>query len=177
MDGLLNVYPESRRFRTQARESTSNGTTTLSNSTERIDSLPSNIGSDTAAIIEQLDAYTELKGQKQRLTAAKKIFKKLTRSYLDKRAPPDPESMRELWEYKDVLDLKTVFTWRDEVGIRRGVLYENGKIEFDKWPVPPHEDIFDIFENVFKRQFVLPWMNQNNRIPTFRGKHNQGKNV
>ena len=118
-----------------------------------------------------------MKEQKQRLTAAKKLFKKLARSYLDKRAPPDPENVRELWEYKDVLDLKTVFTWRDEVGIRSGVLYEDGKVEFDKWPVPPHEDIIDIFENFFKLQFVLPWMSQNNRIPPFKGKHNQGKIV
>jgi hypothetical protein len=51
--------------------------------------------------------------------------------------------------------LKIVSTWRDEVGIRRGVLYEDGKVEVDIWPVPP-EDIIDIFENVFKRHFVLP---------------------
>jgi hypothetical protein len=55
--------------------------------------------------------------------------------------------VRELWEYNYALDLKTVFTWRDEVGVKRGVLYEDGKVEFDKWPVPPHEDIIDIFEN------------------------------
>lgn len=72
------------------------------------------------------------------------------------------------------MDLKSVLTWRDELGIRRGVLFEDGKIEFEKWPVAPHDDIIDIFENVFKRQFVMPWMTPNNRVPTFRGKHNQG---
>ena len=72
------------------------------------------------------------------------------------------------------MDLKTVFSWRDEVGVKRGVFYEDGKIEFEEWPVPPHEDIIDTFENVFKGQFVHPWINPNNWDPPFRGLHNQG---
>jgi hypothetical protein len=115
----------------------------------------------------------ELEEKKRRLVSPKRVFKKLARSYLNKRAPPDPKHMRELWEYKDILDLNTVFTWRDEVGIRRGVLYEDGKIEFEEWPNPPHVDIIDIFENIFKWQFLFPWLNP--RAPTFNGKHNQGK--
>ena len=86
----------------------------------------------------------------------KRIFKKLARSYLKKRTRPDPESVRELWEYKDILELKTVFTWRDEVGIRRGVLYEDGKVEFEEWLLPPYENIVDVFETIFRRQFVFP---------------------
>ena len=86
---------------------------------------------------------------------------------------PDPERVRDLLEYKDELDLSTVFAWRDESGIRRGVLYENGKVEFEEWPVRPHEDIIDIFENIFKSQYVFPWMNPRN--PTFEGKNTQGK--
>ena len=93
------------------------------------------------------------------------------------RLPPHQDQMRELWKYKDVLDLETVLTWRDEVGIRRGVLYNDGKLEFEEWPRPPHEDVIDIFENNFKMQFVFPWMNPNNLIPTFEGKHNQGKDT
>ena len=93
----------------------------------------------------------------------------------EKRAPPDPESVRELWEYKDVLDLMTVFTWRDEVGIKRGVLYEDGKVEFEEWPAPPHEYIIDLFEIVFRRQFVSPWPNDLN--PTFDGTHTQGEDT
>jgi hypothetical protein len=123
-------------------------------SVDKSASLRSNSRSNTAAIIEQPGTSTGLKEKNQRPTAANWVFKKLARSYLDKRAPPAPESVRELWEYVDVLDLKTVFTWRDEVGIRRGVLCEDGKVEFDKWPAPPHEDIIDIFENVFKRQLA-----------------------
>ena len=117
----------------------------------------------------------ELEEKKRRLVSAKRVFKKLARFYLNKRTPPDPEHVRELWEYKDILDLKTVFTWRDEVGIRRGVLYEDGKVEFEEWPNPPHEDIIDNFENIFKGQFLFPWLNP--RVPTFKGKHTQGKNT
>jgi len=77
-----------------------------------------------------------------------------------------------------VLDLKTVKTvlaWRDEVGVRRGILYEDGKVEFEEWSVRPHEAVIDIFENIFKSQFVCCCMNPRN--PTFEGKHNQGKNT
>ena len=80
-----------------------------------------------------------------------------------------------LWEYKDVLDLRTVLTWRDEVGIRRGVLYEDGKVEFEEWPLPPHESIIDLFEIIFRRQFVSPWPNDLNT--TFDGTHNQGEDA
>ena len=99
----------------------------------------------------------------------------MARSYLDKRAPPDPEHVRELWEYKDILDLKMVFAWRNEVGIRRGVLYEDGKVEFEEWPNPPHEDIIEIFESMFRRQFMDPWHSYLN--PTFLEKHSQGKDT
>ena len=50
---------------------------------------------------------------KQRLAAVKRLFRKLARVYVDKRLPPHLEQIGELWKYKDVLDLKTVLTWRD----------------------------------------------------------------
>jgi hypothetical protein len=40
-------------------------------------------------------------------------------------------------EFSDLLDLRTVLKWRDETGIECGVLFENGKIGFDEWLVPP----------------------------------------
>ena len=116
-----------------------------------------------------------MEGKKQQLASAKHLFKKLARSYLKKRAPPDLENVRELWNYKDVLDLRTVFTWRDEVGLKRGVLYEDGKIEFEEWPVRPHEQITDFFATIFKAQFVFPWWNPMN--PTFDGMGSSGKNT
>ena len=151
------------------------GVSRCSNSKGRIATLPSNSRSDSTAIREQSETSTEFEEKKQRLVSAKRLFKKLATSYLKKRAPPDPESMRELWEYGDVLDLKTVFAWRDEVGIRRGVLYEDGKVEFNEWPLPPHEYIIDLFEIIFRRQFISPWPNDLN--PTFDGIHSQGEDT
>ena len=150
------------------------GVSTRSNSRGQINSFRSSGRSGTAAIGEQADASIELEEQKQRLASAKRLFKRLARSYLKKRAPPDTGSVKGLWEYKDVLDLETVFSWRDEAGIKRGVLYEDGKVEFEEWPIRPHEQIADHFENVFKAQFVFgPWLNLRN--PTFVGNRSSGK--
>ena len=112
-----------------------------------------------------------------RLSKAKCIFKKLAKLYLDKRQSPAENEVKELWEFSDLLDLRTVLKWRDEAGIKHGILFENGKIEFDKWPIPPHEDLIDIFENIFKPQFVYPWITEDDCQPNFDGKHNQGKKL
>ena len=81
--------------------------------------------------------------------------------------------MRELGKYNDVLDLMTVFAWRDEVGIKRGVLYEDGKVEFEKWPLTPHENIVKLFEGIFNRQFYFPW--PSDVSSAFEGIGSQGK--
>ena len=72
------------------------------------------------------------------------------------------------------LDLVSVLRWRDEVGLRRGVLYDEGKVEFEQWPVPPYEYLIDIFENIFRRQLVFPWMNGNLNSLTLHGTHSKG---
>src|SRR5438045_9559586 len=82
--------------------------------------------SSEAATIGEADATMELEEKKKRIASAKRIFKNLARSYLDERAPPDRNSVRELWKYKDILDLTTVFGWRDELDIRRVGLFEHG---------------------------------------------------
>ena len=110
-----------------------------------------------------------------RLSKAKRIFKRLARLYLDKRQPPAENEVKELWEFSDLLDLRTVLKWRDEEGIKRGLLFENGRIEFDKWPTPPHEGLIDLFENIFKSQFVYQWITAIDYQPNFDGKRAQGK--
>ena len=112
-----------------------------------------------------------------RLSKAKRIFKRLAKLYLDKRQPPAENEVKELWEFSDLLDLRTVLKWRDEAGIKQGILFENGKIEFDKWPIPPHEDLIDLFENIFKYQFVNTWITAFDCRPNFDGKHTQGKKL
>lgn len=111
-----------------------------------------------------------------RLSTAKRLFKRLAKIYLDKRQPPSENKVKELWEFRDLLDLKTVLKWRDEAGVKRGILFEDRKVEFDEWPNPPHEDLIRLFENLFKSQFVNQWIAPNYYKPNFDGKHTQGKN-
>jgi len=110
-----------------------------------------------------------------RLSKAKRIFKSLAKLYLDKRQPPAENEMKVLWEFSDLLELTMVLKWRDEAGIKRGILFENGKIEFDKWTIPPHEDLIELFENMFKSQFMNQWITAHDYCPNFDGKHMQGK--
>ena len=112
-----------------------------------------------------------------RLSKAKRLFKRLGKLYLDKRQPPPENEVKELWEFSDLLDLRTVLKWRDEAGIKSGILFEDGKIEFDKWPIPPHEELIDMFENTFKSQFVYRWITAYDYQPNFVGKRSQGRKV
>lgn len=135
-----NNLPRSRR---QPSEPTSNGPPsnarsplTPSTSSEesssrrknprgRTVSVPSNSRSDPRVIYEPA---VDLQDHKQQLAAAKRAFKKLARSYVDKSLPPHHDQMRELWKYKDVLDLETILTWRNEVGLRRGCYMKMAKL-------------------------------------------------
>jgi hypothetical protein len=120
---------------------------------------------------------TEMEGLEytSKLSKARHIFKRLARFYLDKRKSPAENEVKELWEFSDLLDLRMVLKWRDEAGIKRGILFENGKIEFDEWPIPPHESLIELFENMFKYQFINPWITTSNYCPNFDGKRSQGK--
>lgn len=62
-------------------------------------------------------------------------------------------------------------------GIKYGILFENGKIEFDKWRTPPHYNLIDLFENIFKYQFVYPWITASDWQPNFDGIRSQGKKL
>jgi hypothetical protein len=162
---------EGRRLRSQLRTSNSPSSRTTTNVSGEEGSPQS---SNTRGRITQPDAPMALEERKKQLASAKRVFNKLARSYLDNRAPPNPEIMKESWKFKDVLDLKSVFTWCDEVGIKNGVLYEDGKVEFEKWPTPPHASIINVFENMFNLQFSFPWMTPTNLSPVFSGTHTQG---
>jgi len=128
---------------------------TRSGARRRIEPLPSNSRGGNTAIPDQADTAVELEKHLW-LRSAKLLFKKLARSYLKNRAPSNPESVKELWEFQDLLDLKTIFAWHDEVGVKRGVIYEDGKVEFEQWPLRLHEQLCDIFDKNFQSQFVFP---------------------
>ena len=53
----------------------------------------------------------------------------------------------------------------------------HAKVEFEKWPTPPHEDIIEVFEAMFRFQFYKPWSILNNLTPVFEGTHAQGKDA
>lgn len=76
-------------------------------------------------------------------------------------------------EFSDLLDLRTVLKWRDGTCIKCGDVFENGKIEFDEWQVPPHGAFIDLFENIFKYQFVSPWITAYYYQPNFHGRQSQ----
>ena len=54
---------------------------------------------------------------------------------------------------REYVDVEDIIAWRDEVGVRKGVIYEDGKVIFDEWPGPPHEQILSEFNTQFATQF------------------------
>jgi hypothetical protein len=77
------------------------------------------------------------------------IFRKLCRRYLKLRHPPTDNEMEPLWKIRDHVDIENIRKWRDQVGIKKGVICDNGKIIFDEWPDPPHEQIISEFNAQF----------------------------
>ena len=63
------------------------------------------------------------------------------------------KQMEKLWKYKNYIHFEEMIAWRDEVGVKRGILYDEGKILFEEWPTPPHDEVIDEFNSQFDRQF------------------------
>ena len=83
----------------------------------------------------------------------KALFKKLCRRYMKWKTPPADKEMEPLWRMRKYVDVEDIITWRDEVGVRKGVVCEDGKVIFETWPEPPHEDIVSEFNTQFVTQF------------------------
>jgi len=58
---------------------------------------------------------------------------------------------------REYVDFEDIIAWRDEVGVRKGVVYENGRVLFNAWPVRPHEHIVDEFNSQFHTQYKSPY--------------------
>src|SRR5271156_3715606 len=71
----------------------------------------------------------------------KTLFKKLCRLYMKRQTPPMNQEMEPLWKMQEYVEFEDIVAWRDEVGVRKGVVYENGRVLFNEWPVRPHENI------------------------------------
>ena len=84
----------------------------------------------------------------------KMLFKKLCRRYLKLHAPPPDKDMDPLWRMGEYVDVENIRKWRDEIGVKKGVVCDDGKVIFDEWPVPPHEQIISDFNTQFIAQFA-----------------------
>jgi len=62
--------------------------------------------------------------------------------------------MEPLWRMRDYVDVENIRKWRDEIGVKKGVICDNGKVIFDEWPVPPHEQIISEFNMQFTAQYA-----------------------
>jgi hypothetical protein len=112
----------------------------------------------------------------ERDAKAHRIFRKLARSYLEKKKPPPEDEMTELWQYSDIIEYRKLLRWRDEVEIRKGILYDAGKVMFDQLSSPPHDEVCDLFHLDFTTQFITPWVPPFRSAP-FKGWGTQGKKI
>ena len=60
---------------------------------------------------------------------------------MKRQTPPADKEMEPLWRMRGYVDVEDIITWKDEVGVRKGVVCEDGKVIFDAWLEPPHEQI------------------------------------
>jgi hypothetical protein len=67
---------------------------------------------------------------------AQREFKRLARNYMRNHAPPTSEQMKALKDMHGSFNWEDVLRWQDDVGLRRGVLYndETGTVEFLEFP-------------------------------------------
>jgi hypothetical protein len=84
----------------------------------------------------------------------KLLFKKLCRRYLKLRGPPPDKEMMPLWRMQEYVDVENIRKWRDEIGVKKGGICDNGKVIFDEWPDKPHEQIISDFNTQFIAQFT-----------------------
>ena len=54
---------------------------------------------------------------------------------------------------RSYVDVEDIIVWRDEVGVKKGIVCDDGKVIFNKWLVDPHEDIVNEFNTQFIIQF------------------------
>ena len=74
---------------------------------------------------------------------------------MKRQTPPADKEMEPLWRMSEYVDVEDIITWRDEVGVRKGVVCEDGKVIFDEWPDRPYEQIVSECNMQFGSQFSL----------------------
>ena len=66
--------------------------------------------------------------------------------------------MEPLWNCQQDIDFEDMVRWRDEVGVKRGIIYDGGKIIFDRFADAPHDEVVGEFNWQFDRQFGAPYV-------------------
>ena len=83
------------------------------------------------------------------------LSKKLCRRYLKLHSPLPNKEMEPLWRMREYVDVENIRKWRDEIGVKKGVICDDGKVFFDKWPDSLHEEIISEFNTQFIIQFAF----------------------
>jgi hypothetical protein len=84
----------------------------------------------------------------------------MAKMYLHNQAPPPPADMARLAQLRGSYNWPDIIRWQDEVGLRRGVVYDDkddAVIFQDFWPLEPHEAIIGEFIFMFLNQLRAPW--------------------
>jgi hypothetical protein len=80
--------------------------------------------------------------------------------------------LKEAYTWRDIIE------WRDQIGIKRGIIFdEDGSIIFEEWPDPPHDQIVGVFSGMFDRQFIATYENQAEIDPVFEVDGTTGNNL
>jgi hypothetical protein len=69
---------------------------------------------------------------------AKRVFKTLARRYMRTHNPPSKQDLEPLAGHKNQFTWHDIISWRDEVGLNRGVVYEDDGNVVYRMAQPPH---------------------------------------
>ena len=58
----------------------------------------------------------------------KALFQKLCRRCMKRQTPPTDKEGEPLWRMQEYVDVEDIIARRDEVGVRKGVIYDDGKV-------------------------------------------------
>jgi hypothetical protein len=109
--------------------------------------------------------------------SAKRIFRHLAKLYNENHMPPENSEILKLTDLKEEFGWSDIIQWRDELGIKRGLIYEDdGSIIFEQWPDVPHDQIINVFSFMFSERFISPYQNQIAVDPVFEADGTTGNN-
>jgi len=97
---------------------------------------------------------------------------------MQKQRPPSASALAEINQYRHAFSWQDVIEWSNQIGLRHGVTYDDddGTVQFEEWPLKPHDQIIDEIRLLFDSQFRIPYMNQAGVHPTFVGDGSTGRN-